>query len=96
MRNKTYRIYDPLECFDEIYYLKKSEVIDFANDEVKFTDYPNTKFVNINMALKFLHNYGFEILNCKIKTKNELLDEWLEKYNKKLIFKIIKHFKYHN
>lgn len=96
MKNEKYQIYDPLECFDETYYFTKNEVIEFANEEVAFTDYPNTKFVSIKMALIFLDKYGFEILNYNIKDNYEVLDNWLEKYNRSLKHRICKYFKYQN
>ncbi|WP_436875310.1 hypothetical protein [Mammaliicoccus sciuri] len=73
------------------YYMNENELKVFAQDEIAFTDYPNTELKNINDVIEFLVIYDFivddittyrDLENMKIPTNN--VREWLEIYNKKI------------
>jgi hypothetical protein len=69
------KVHEPLEAFKTTWHLTEDETLELANEEVKYTNYPNTQFEKISEAIEFLIKYDFivnETKFCFVK-----LDEWL-------------------
>lgn len=76
-----FSVKDPLWKDDEgdgdLLYVGSKEVIEFANDEVLFTNHPNVKFYNLADAITFLKKYNFKVIMHEDDGPDEL-EEWLE------------------
>ncbi|MCD8845224.1 hypothetical protein [Staphylococcus gallinarum] len=77
-----YSIIDPLFENNEgdLNNIDATELIDFANEEVRFTNFPYTVFKTSSDAIDFLQRYGFDIqIHCNDEQWS--VDNWLEIYN---------------
>lgn len=90
-KEKVYVLIDPLypenhELYK--YYMNENELKLFAQDEIAFTDYPNTNLKSINDVIEFLVVFDFTVENIthprELKNRKILVDDvddWLKIYN---------------